>query len=52
MPYGISKAALNSLQAGLVEDCAALDIRINAVSPGMTRTESMSMAVHRCYVRQ
>eukprot|EP00041_Stephanoeca_diplocostata_P020644 m.465369 g.465369 ORF g.465369 m.465369 type:complete len:312 (-) comp21628_c0_seq6:1392-2327(-) len=39
MPYGISKAALNSLQAGLVVDCAALDIRINSVSPGMTRTE-------------
>jgi NAD(P)-dependent dehydrogenase (short-subunit alcohol dehydrogenase family) len=37
--YAASKGALNSFQAGAVDELAAHGIRINAVSPGMTDTE-------------
>lgn len=37
--YAMSKGALNSFQAGAVDELAAHGIRINAVSPGMTNTE-------------
>eukprot|EP00899_Mesostigma_viride_P019838 jgi/Mesvir1/27856/Mv07525-RA.1 len=36
--YGMSKAALDSMMAGLVSELAPLGIRINSVSPGLTRT--------------
>ncbi len=37
--YAASKGALNSFQAGAVEELAGHGIRINAVSPGMTNTD-------------
>ena len=37
--YAMSKGALNSFQAGAVDELAAHGIRINSVSPGMTNTE-------------
>lgn len=37
--YAASKGALNSFQAGAVEELAQHGIRINAVSPGMTNTD-------------
>jgi NAD(P)-dependent dehydrogenase (short-subunit alcohol dehydrogenase family) len=43
--YAASKGALNSFQAGAVEELAAHGIRINAVSPGMTDTELVADVV-------
>lgn len=37
--YAASKGALNSLTIGLSQEVAAEGIRVNAVSPGMTRTD-------------
>jgi NAD(P)-dependent dehydrogenase (short-subunit alcohol dehydrogenase family) len=37
--YAASKGALNSFQAGAVDELAQHGIRINAVSPGMTDTD-------------
>jgi len=37
--YAISKGALNSMQAGLVQTLAKQGIRVNAVSPGITATD-------------
>ena len=45
MPYGMSKGAMNSMQAGLVPELAEHGIRINSVSPGMTKTDMVSDAV-------
>jgi len=36
--YAMSKGALNSFQAGAVDELAAHGVRVNAVSPGMTDT--------------
>jgi len=49
MPYGVSKGALNSLQAGLVKELAAHGIRVNAVSPGMTKTDMLPADVRAYY---
>ena len=43
--YAASKGALNSFQAGAVDELAAHGIRINAVSPGMTDTELVADVV-------
>ena len=43
--YAASKGALNSFQAGAVEELATHGIRINAVSPGMTDTELVADVV-------
>ncbi len=37
--YAISKGALNSLTIGLSQEVAGEGIRVNAVSPGLTRTD-------------
>merc|ERR1712194_525497 len=37
--YGMSKGALNSMQIWLVKELASKGIRINTVSPGITRTD-------------
>eukprot|EP00039_Didymoeca_costata_P025184 m.12601 g.12601 ORF g.12601 m.12601 type:complete len:257 (+) comp4680_c0_seq1:134-904(+) len=37
--YAMSKGALNSMQAGLVPELAEHGIRINSVSPGLTKTD-------------
>lgn len=37
--YGMSKGALNSMQIWLVKELAHKGIRMNAVSPGVTRTD-------------
>eukprot|EP00929_Paragymnodinium_shiwhaense_P086525 TRINITY_DN47024_c0_g1_i1.p1 TRINITY_DN47024_c0_g1~~TRINITY_DN47024_c0_g1_i1.p1 ORF type:complete len:276 (-),score=60.57 TRINITY_DN47024_c0_g1_i1:186-1013(-) len=42
--YGMTKAALNSMQAWLVPELAKKGIRMNAVSPGMTDTDMISQA--------
>ena len=39
LAYSMSKGALNSFSAGSVEELAALGIRLNSVSPGLTKTE-------------
>ena len=41
----MSKGALNSFQAGAVDELAAHGIRINSVSPGMTNTELVADVV-------
>lgn len=40
--YGMSKAALNAMQAWLVKEVAPLGIRMNTVSPGMTRSDMIA----------
>ena len=40
--YAMSKGALNSMQSGLVKELAGHGIRVNSVSPGMTRTEMVT----------
>ena len=40
--YAMTKGALNSLQAGIIDELAALGIRCNAVSPGMTQTDMIA----------
>eukprot|EP01062_Namystynia_karyoxenos_P021955 TRINITY_DN18396_c0_g1_i1.p1 TRINITY_DN18396_c0_g1~~TRINITY_DN18396_c0_g1_i1.p1 ORF type:complete len:257 (+),score=59.88 TRINITY_DN18396_c0_g1_i1:73-843(+) len=40
--YGMSKAALNAMQAGLVRTFGEQGVRINTVSPGHTRTDMIS----------
>jgi NAD(P)-dependent dehydrogenase (short-subunit alcohol dehydrogenase family) len=42
--YSMSKAALNSLQIGLISQLAEAGIRINTVSPGITKTDLISKA--------
>ena len=42
--YMISKGALNSMQCGLVQECAKHGIRINTISPGMCDTDMPSAA--------
>lgn len=37
--YAVSKGAVNSFTIGLSQEVAAQGIRVNAVSPGMTRTD-------------
>lgn len=39
MPYAVSKGALNSMQAGCVKELAAHGVRVNSVSPGLTKTD-------------
>lgn len=41
-PYGMSKAALNSMQAWLVPELGREGIRINTVSPGVTDTDMIA----------
>lgn len=38
--YAAAKAALNTLTRTMAADLARLDIRVNAVSPGLTRTSA------------
>ena len=40
--YMISKGALNSLQCGIVQECALHSVRINSISPGMCDTDMPS----------
>jgi len=40
--YGASKAALNSLQIGLVPDLGKVGIRLNTISPGMIATDMVT----------
>lgn len=40
--YMISKGALNSMQCGLVQECALHSVRINSISPGMCDTDMPS----------
>jgi len=42
LAYAMSKGALNSFSAGSVDELAALGIRLNSVSPGLTKTEMVS----------
>lgn len=39
IPYAVSKGAVNSFTIGLSQEVAAEGIRVNAVSPGPTRTD-------------
>lgn len=48
-PYGLSKAALNSLVQGLAHAYAAKKIRVNAVSPGVTATELTGVSLDNLY---
>ena len=43
--YAMSKGALNSFQAGAVDELASHGIRVNAVSPGMTDTDLVADVV-------
>lgn len=40
--YAMSKGALNSMQIGIVNELAKQGIRINSVSPGMTKTDMIA----------
>jgi NAD(P)-dependent dehydrogenase (short-subunit alcohol dehydrogenase family) len=42
LAYAMTKGALNSLSSGTVEELAALGIRLNSVSPGLTKTEMVT----------
>lgn len=42
LAYAMTKGALNSFSAGTVPQLAELGIRLNSVSPGMTKTEMVS----------
>ncbi len=42
LPYGLTKAAMNSLVCGLAKRCIKLDMRVNAVAPGVTATDLTS----------
>lgn len=42
--YAVSKGAVNSFTIGLSQEVAGEGIRVNAVSPGMTRTDMPSQA--------
>lgn len=48
-PYGLSKAALNSLVQGLAHAYAAKEIRVNAVAPGVTATELTGVSLNNLY---
>lgn len=39
LPYGLTKAAMNSLVKGLARRCITLDMRVNAIAPGVTATD-------------
>lgn len=39
IPYGLSKAAINSFTRGLARKLIAKNIRVNAVAPGVTASE-------------
>lgn len=39
LPYGLTKVAMNSLVRGLARRCIKLDMRVNAVAPGVTATD-------------
>lgn len=39
VPYSVSKGAVNSFTIGLSQEVAGEGIRVNAVSPGLTRTD-------------
>ena len=45
VPYGISKAGLNFLVAGLAAELAPFNVRVNAVAPGLTRSWSMEQTM-------
>ena len=42
LAYAMTKGALNSYSAGIVDELASLGIRVNSVSPGLTKTEMVS----------
>lgn len=45
LPYGYTKAAMNSLVQGLAYYFASKNIRINAVAPGITATEMTNVGI-------
>ena len=49
LPYGIIKAAINSLTQGLAKMLINSDIRINAVAPGITATSMTNRTVDDLY---
>lgn len=48
-PYGLSKAAVNSLVQGLAHAYASRNIRINAVAPGVTATDMTGVKSDNLY---
>ena len=42
LAYAMTKGALNSFSAGVVSELASMGIRLNSVSPGLTRTEMVT----------
>ncbi len=44
-PYGLAKAAVNSLTVGLAAELGGKNIRVNAIAPGPTDTEAMNNQV-------
>lgn len=49
LPYGLIKAAVNSLTRGLAKMLIRNDIRINAVAPGITATDMTGRSVDNLY---
>ena len=49
LPYGLIKAAINSLTRGLAKMLIRNDIRINAVAPGITATNMTGRSVDNLY---
>lgn len=42
LPYGVSKAGLGFLVRSLASEFAPFNVRVNAVSPGLTRSDAMT----------
>lgn len=42
MTYAMTKGAMNSMTAGTVEECMSHGVRLNTISPGLTRTDMVS----------
>ena len=49
MPYGLTKAALNSLTQGLAYRFAKENIRVNAVAPGVTVSDMTGFSEDNLY---
>lgn len=52
LPYGIIKAAINSLTQGLAKMLINSDIRVNAVAPGITATSMTNRTVDDLYEKK
>ena len=46
LPYGITKAAINTLVQGLAKELIHSDIRVNAIAPGVTASEMTGYQKH------